>query len=190
MSLTTITINSMDYPSYATIAEADTYLAIDLARSEAWSTLDEAGKGQRLAAVTRRMDGLRWIGRRASETQATAWPRLDMTPTPSAPIPPELEQATILLAGDLTVDPSGAPASASAASGGIQSERIGPKAVTYFSRRQARTAANTPIADTSALALVRQWLEASSIASPVATGTDAQSEFVPRGRYGRTEGIG
>ena len=180
MSLTTITINGVDYPIYATIAEADTYLAIDLARSEAWSTLDEAGKGQRLAAVTRRMDGLRWIGRRASETQATAWPRMGMTPEPSAPIPPELEQATILLAGALAVDLSGEGQVRE-----VQSERVGPMAVTYFYRRAAPR-----LEARSALSLVRQWLEASSIASPVATGTDAQSEFVPSDRYGRTEGIG
>ena len=180
MSLTTIPINGVDYPSYATAEEADAYLAIDLNRADAWMALDEAGKGQRLAAATRRLDGLRWIGRRASETQATAWPRLGMTPTPSASIPPELEQATILLAGDLAVDLSGEGQGRE-----VQSERVGPMAVTYFYRRAAPR-----LEARSALALVRRWLEASSIASPVATGTDAQSEFVPRDRYGLEEGIG
>ena len=180
MSLTTITINGMDYPSYATAAEANTYLAIYLARSEAWSTLDEAGKGQRLAAATRRMDGLRWIGRRASETQVTAWPRMGMTPEPSAPIPPELEQATILLAGDLAVNLSGEGQVRE-----VQSERVGPMAVTYFYRRAAPR-----LLGADALGLVSQWLEGPSIAAPVATGTDARSVFTPRDRYGRTEGIG
>ena len=186
MSLTTITINSMDYPSYATIAEADTYLAIDRARSEAWSTLDETVKGQRLAAATRRMDGLGWAGRRASEAQATAWPRMGMTPEPSAPIPPELEQATILLAGGLAaglVDASGDGSEAA-----IQSERLGPFAATYFHpRRQSRV---ERLLGADALALVSQWLEGPSIAAPVATGTDGESAFTHRDRYGRTEGIG
>ena len=182
MSLTTITINGMDYPSYATAAEANPYLAIDLARSEAWSTLDEAGKGQRLAAATRRMDGLRWIGRRASETQVTAWPRMGMTPEPSAPIPPELEQATILLAGDLAVNLSGEGQVRE-----VQSERVGPIATTYFYPRRRSHAARL-LGD--ALGLVSQWLEGPSIAAPVATGTDAESAFGPRGRYGRAEGIG
>ena len=180
MSLTTITINGVDYSSYATVAEADAYLAIDLARSNAWAALDEAAKGQHLATATRQLDGMQWAGRKASETQTTAWPRMGMTPTPSASIPLELEHATMQLAGDLAADPGGDGQGRQ-----VQSERVGPMAVTYFYSRMAAR-----IEALSALALVRQWLKGPSVAAPVATGTDARSEFASRDRYGRTEGIG
>ena len=182
MSITTITINDVDYHSYATVAEADAYLAIDVARSEAWGKLDEEARGQRLAAATRRLDGLRWTGRKASDTQIAAWPRLDMTPEPSAPIPPGIEQATMLLAGNHNMgrmdDGEDQP---------VQSVRVGPIATSYFyPGRRSHMAQLLG----GALPLLSQWLVSPGIAAPVATGTDAESAFVPRDRYGRSEGIG
>ena len=51
MSLTTITVGSVAYASYATVAEADAHLAVDLARRMAWADLDPEGKGLRLIAA-------------------------------------------------------------------------------------------------------------------------------------------
>ena len=147
MSFTTITINGMDYPSYATIAEADTYLAVDLARNTDWAALDPEGKGLRLVAATRRMDGLGWAGQKASESQMSEWPRQGLfyetgDAVPGDAIPERLEQACILLAGGLAaglVDASGDGSEAA-----IQSERLGPFAATYFHPRrqlQGRAAA-------------------------------------------------
>ena len=194
MSLTIIAIDGVDYPSYATVAEADAYLAIDLNRAEAWGRLDETGKRRFLAAATRRFDGLRWAGRKTSETQATEWPRVGLAfPNGESVgddvLPESVEQAAILLAGDLAIDPDVVSASA-ASPGEVQSERVGPMAVTYFSRRRVRTSTDTPIAGASAFALIRQWLEGAGVAAPVATGTDAESQFLTRDRYGRTEGVG
>ena len=190
MSLTTITLGSVSYPSYATVAEADAFLAVDLARSMAWAALDEDGKGQRLAAATRRLDSLRWAGSKADDAQAAEWPRRGLfyetgDAVPGDAIPERLEQACILLAGGLAaglVDASGDGSEAA-----IQSERLGPFAATYFYSRRRSHAARL-LGD--ALGLVSQWLEGPSIAAPVATGTDAESVFTPRNRYGRTERIG
>ena len=182
MSLTTITIGDIDYPSYATVAEADAYLAIDLARNEAWAALDDEGKGLRLVAAARRLDSLRWAGRKGLASQATAWPRSGLAPPPADAVPPEIERAAILLAGDYAagrIDDGDDKA--------VQSQRVGPIAKTYFYPRRRSHSAQL-LGD--ALPLVSQWLEAAGVAAPAATGTDAESAFTHRDRYGRTEGIG
>ena len=189
MSLTTITIGTNDYQSYASVAEADVELAVDLQRRTYWGALSDDDKGLRLVAATRRLDALAWAGERASDSQANEWPRVNMSPTPSADIPPELEKATALLAGDLAVDVSGAPASATDDSV-VQMQTVGPTSVSYFSRRIERTAQHQPIGAPSALACIAQWLQARGIAAPESYGTDGESEFVPVDRFGRTqEGI-
>ncbi len=187
MSLTTITVGSVAYPSYATVAEADAFLAVDPERSMAWADLDPEGKGLRLIAATRRLDSLRWAGSKADDAQAAEWPRRGLfyetgDAVPGDAIPERLEQACILLSGDYAagrVDDG--------EDGVIQSERVGPIATTYFYPRRRSHAARL-LGD--ALGLVSQWLEGPSIAAPVATGTDARSVFTPRDRYGRTERIG
>ena len=186
MSLTTITIGGVDYPSYATIDEADAYLAIDTTRAGAWSALDEAAKSQCLAAATRRLDGLPWAGRKTSESQITAWPRTGMKPEPSKNVPLEIEQACVLLAGDLAVTPHASLNDSRVQD--VQSERVGPKSVSFFGRRRERES-NTGLGSETA-ALVAKWLQGPVVATPMATGTDGESEFLPEGRYGRTKGIG
>lgn len=187
MSLTNITIGGATYPSYATVAEADAYLAVDPERRRAWAALDTDTKGVNLAAATRRLDGLRWAGRRAADAQATEWPRVDATP-PTTGIPSEIERAAILLAGDLAVDPSSL--SATPSEGDVQSERIGPLAVSYFHRERQSGMMRRLGGNAEVLSLIRQWLAGAPVSPPVATGTDAESAFTPRDRYGRTEGIG
>ena len=186
MSLTAITIAGVDYPSYATVAEADAYLAVDSARREPWAALDGDIKDFNLAAATRRLDSLPWAGRKADDAQSTEWLRLDVTP--AAPgLPREVEQATILLAGDLAVNPAALSAASSDAD--VQSERIGPYAATYFYRRRQSTVLQALGGNRDALGLVRQWLAGAPVSAPVATGTGERSEFYPPGRYGRTEGM-
>ena len=186
MSLTAITIAGVDYPSYATVAEADVFLAVDSGRREAWTALDPDTKHVNLAAATRRLDSLSWIGRKADDAQSTEWPRLDLTP--AAPgLPSEVEQAAILLAGDLAVNP--AALSTAPSDPDVQSERIGPYSTTYFYRRRQSAVLQALGGNRDALGLVRRWLSGAPVAAPVATGTGERSEFHPPGRYGRTEGM-
>ena len=184
MSLTAITIAGVDYPSYATVAEADVYLAVDSGRRTAWAALDADTKRVNLAAATRRLDSLPWTGRKADDAQFAEWPRLIPK---AAGLPREVEQATILLAGDLAVNPAALSAAPSYAD--VQSERIGPYSTTYFYRRRQSAVLQALGGNRDALELVRQWLSGAPVSAPVATGTGERSEFYPPGRYGRTEGI-
>ena len=190
MSLTTIAIGGTDYPSYATVAEADAYLGVDPLRRAAWSGLrPQRDKGVNLIAATRRLDSLNWAGSKAAASQATEWPRQGLfyetgDAVPGDAIPERLEQACILMAGGLVAGLIDAYGDGSEAA--IQSERIGPFATTYFHPRRRSYAARL-LGD--ALGLVRQWLSGALVSAPVATGTGERSEFYPPGRYGRTEGM-
>ena len=106
---------------------------------EDWGDLSDTEKGRYLVAATRRLDALNWQGEKAVSTQATEWPRIDIEPVPSADIPPELEKATILLAGDLAWDPSGETA-ADSVNEDVQSEAVGPINAAFFTRRRDTSA--------------------------------------------------
>lgn len=186
MSLTSTILNSITYQSYASVAEANEGLAVDLERVDDWDDLDDTEKGRMLVAATRRLDALNWAGSKAESTQATEWPRVNIQPEPSAPIPPELERATILLAGDLAGDTSGESA-VELDDSVIASESVGPMSVSYGRRSKVRARG---IGGQSAHSLIAQWLEARGVVAPVVSGTDGESSFVPLDRYGRTEGIG
>jgi hypothetical protein len=69
------TVGGASANSYVTIAEADAYLVARL-NAGAWET--DATADEKIRAVieaTRELDRLSWQGRRASTTQALAWPR-------------------------------------------------------------------------------------------------------------------
>lgn len=78
MTLTT-TPGAADADSYASLADADSYFS---ARGvSTWTGADDL-KEQALRRATSYLDNQyrdRWIGRRATETQALAWPRIDGT---------------------------------------------------------------------------------------------------------------
>ena len=188
MSLTAININDTEYKAYTAVAEADTYLQVDLTRRIAWKALSEEEKGIYLVAATHRLDSLPWLGQKASENQQTEWPRSGMiyrddSVIPVDTIPLAIEQATILLAGNGAVSPE--IYAADVLDTDIQSERIGPKAITYFHRRQKKGVAQL-IPDLLALSLIREWIASELVAKPVITGTDSKSAFVPEDKYGRT----
>jgi hypothetical protein len=64
--------------TYATVAEADTYLMTVYGPSTAWAGLDTEQKQTDLIQATQYLDAVyqgRWRGARAQATQALAWPR-------------------------------------------------------------------------------------------------------------------
>ena len=110
MSLTDLTIGGNTYKSYASVTEANIALAIDPVRGPAWDVLTEENKDKHLAAATRRLDVLNWLGAKAAgASQVNAWPRTGMTyqdgtEVAEDAIPNDLELATCLLAGSVGQD--------------------------------------------------------------------------------------
>ena len=69
MSLTTITISTVAYQSYDSVAEADAHLAVDPVRSTTWAAATDDEKGEYLIAATRRLDLLQ-LDRRTSSSRS------------------------------------------------------------------------------------------------------------------------
>lgn len=70
----TVTINGIEYPTYATTKEADDYFNAFF--SSAWDCIDEVDKAKLLVSATRTIDAQEWRGVKKEETQELAFPRL------------------------------------------------------------------------------------------------------------------
>lgn len=180
MSFTTITLNTIDYVSYASVAEADARLAVDPVRSAAWLALTDDAKGINLVAATNRLDYERYSGTKEVNSQENKWPRIgatcNSTAIPDGDIPLELEKATILLAGTIAITPTAS--SAGSASSNIKRAKAGSAEVEFF----RPTGANFSIAKQSpdVFALIKCLLEGASSGGPgsgFASGTTGTSSF-------------
>lgn len=179
MSLTDITVGSVTYISYSSVEEADGYLAVDPTRAAAWAALTADQKGAALVSATRRLNLLNWEGAKtgAEGVQLDAWPRTgsdydDGTPVPTDEVPPEVGWATALVAGSIVLDPDLSLAGGSGSN--VKRLQAGTAVVEYFSR-----VTGVPLQDTTAYALVRQFLDQSSSGSSgnFASGTEEVSQF-------------
>ncbi len=195
MSITTLSLNGVDYISYATIAQIDNYLAVDPTRAAAWAALSATQKIQRAIAATRRLDLLDYSGTKTGgRTQVNEWPRtnatcngVDIGTTTDVPI--EIENATALLAGSIELDNTTAGAGTSGSN--IERVQAGSASVTFFSPQPG-----VALQDETAFALV-QCLLASDIsvlgrssfglASGV-TGDNSETAFGDRDSPDVTEG--
>ena len=187
MSTVIIMLGGESFRSYATVAQANAYLAADPTAAGPWAVLSDDDKARRLIAASRRLDLLPWAGKRAIGDQALEWPRTGLRDAAGAPVraddvPAEIATATILLAGD--------PASvvstvATDDDAEIESEMIGPKQASYWHRRRGRVEriiGHNP----AVLSLVRQWLRsAAPPAGAVVSGGTTESAFYPPYRSGR-----
>lgn len=192
MSITTITISGTDYASYASVAEADAYLAVDPVRSVTWAALSADAKGSKLVAATRRLDLLIWQGERAGGDgiQAEQWPRTgvsypDGTATSTTEVPQEVEDACILLAGSIAIKASVSGAGTSGSN--VKRTKAGSAEVEFFRRNEGK-----PLQDETAFALVKSFTEAASSSTalgPLASGTDGESTFTDADAWGRTRGF-
>jgi hypothetical protein len=87
------TPGASDANSYVTVSEADDYLSSRL-NASAWT---DASAPQRIAALIeaqRTLTPLGYIGRRATETQALAWPR-ERAPNPDDPFGRDYSTAVV-----------------------------------------------------------------------------------------------
>ena len=184
MSLTTVDIAGIDYVIYASVAEADAWLAADPVRVLTWEPLTTDKKIRYLISASRRIDLEGFPGRMTDPDQDRAWPRTGVTCDGRliAPdeIPKAVERATIILAGSLEID-AAATASGSGPSN-IESLKAGPAEVSFFRPTQSSTfALSTQNPD--AFALLRCLLATSqsgSFGAGKAFGTGGKSAFETR----------
>jgi hypothetical protein len=186
MSISTITINSVDYTSYASVIEANEYLAVDPVRMSQWDTLDADQKGSNLVAATRRLDQLNWEGLKVAPSQENAWPRSGVTdkegnPVSSTGVPLDLENACILLAGSIALDSAASQAGGSGSN--IKSVGAGSARVDFF-----RPTDGVALSDETAFSLVQQYIGSPTGLFGTATGTSSKSEFCDKGAPRLNEG--
>ncbi len=180
MTLSQLTVSSSNYKAYASLAEANKEIAVSPARSATWAALSDDNKKLYLVAATRRLDMLRWKGKRAGgATQTTAWPREglfyeDGTEVADDAIPEALVRATALLAATIAGDADAADAGVTSQE--VQRVKAGTVEVEFVDGTKLPD--RKPLQDESAYALIEQWL-LSSVAptAGAAYGTDGKSSF-------------
>lgn len=103
------TVGASNANSYLSVAAAGDLANLYLGTLQ-WAGASADDKARSLIMATRYLDELKWVGSRASSTQALAWPRMDASCDEKtygdAVIPPELQQATFDLAEALLGDNS------------------------------------------------------------------------------------
>ena len=189
MSLTTITINAVDYIAYASVVEGDAYLNTDPLREVAWEALDAEGKGKVLISATRRLDLERWKGTKTGGegVQEEKWPRTgvtysDGTAVSTSEVPQELENATILLAGSIALDSKNAESGSSGSN--IKRVKAGSAEVAFF----RATTPGSAVQDETVMDLIRQFLAGSGVSTGLASGCDEESTFGDLSPWELTQG--
>jgi len=190
MTISTITIATVDYTAYASVTEADQYLAVDPVRGTTWAAKTTDQKGALLVAATRRLDLFSYSGdKTGGSVQANQWGRTsltypDGTTVPDDEVPLDIQNATILLAGTMAIT----PAAGNAGTSGSNKKKVkaGSAEVEFF-----RPTTGVPLQDETAWALLQYWL-ANSVTSAsvgmVAYGTDTESSFEDSRVYPITDG--
>ena len=176
MSITKITVGGVEYTAYASILEANQYLLVDPTRGTAWAALSDEQRGTNLVAATRRLDLLDYSGEKVSPTQETQWPRNNATcdgnPVTNTDVPLELQNATILKAGSITLDSSQSNAGTSGSN--ISRVRAGSAQVEFF-----RPTAGAAVQDETVFQLVSCLLAGAATGAGFgcASGTDGVTSF-------------
>lgn len=191
MSITTIQIGGNDYISYASVAEADAYLAVDPTRGPTWLALTADQKGTNLVSSTRQLDTFNYKGEKTGgSVQPNQWPRTgltypDGTAVPTDEVPLDIQNATILLAGSIAVDVNNSTSQTTASN--TKRVRAGSAEVEFF-----RPTTGVPLGDADAHALISFWLAAAAailqFGTTRATGTNSSDVFSDAEAPGLTEG--
>lgn len=187
MTITTLSIGTYSTTSYASIEEADEYLAFDPEFGEEWSELEDNEKIRRLVGATRRLDQLNWRGELVADDQENAWPRSELkypddSDFPEDAVPKEVEEVTIILAGDTSIDLKATVTDAS----NVRNFAIGPKSEGYFYSTKTQ---NEILLPEGLLKRVAFWIEFPSAIGGERLGDELESEFTPD-KYARTiEGV-
>lgn len=197
MTITTITIATIDYISFASLAEANARIAVDASRSVTWALKSDDEKGALLVQATKRLGLLVWDGSKTGgDAQDDAWPITGATyasggAVSTTEVPQGVEDATIILAGSIALDAEAGDAGSSGSN--VKNVKAGSTGVTFF-----RQVVGVPLADETAYLLVKEFLASSGAygsgvgAMSSGTNTDdefANSSFEDRDAWGRRVGF-
>ena len=100
-SVTTVTISSTDYRTYADIEFAAEYLAADPINAATWAAFSDDQQGQYIVLATRIFDRMSWKGEKTDEDQEGEWPRTGIDGVDEDTLPLKFVQATVELAAQL-----------------------------------------------------------------------------------------
>lgn len=172
--------------SYATVAEADTYLENSVRAATNWDSLDEDSKSRALITATDLLDRQTWVGTRTNDapTQTRAWPRTGVQDceglaVDSSAVPEGIVNATIELAYELSQDASVETSKGTGSN--VKSAKAGSAQVVFF--RPGDSDGSGGPGDPfpfSVMGLVRCFLGGSlgvGFSGPTATGTGQGSSF-------------
>ena len=189
MTITTLTIDSVTYTSYATLIQANERLAVDPVREATWELLSDEDKNINLVAATNRLDYLNWRGEKTGgDSQENKWARTGVTYIKSGgavsttEVPLEVEDATALLAGSIAISAKVSQSQSSASN--IKRAKAGSAEVEFFRAQKGK-----PLQDETAFALVSQFLEGATVSGPFVSGTGCSSSFSDIDKWGRVEGF-
>lgn len=171
--------------SYATIAEADAYLANSVRASLNWESLGEEDKSRALITATARLNRQLWVGTRTDNppTQTQEWPRTgvsgkDGLPVDANTVPSQIVQATMELAYELTQDASLETSQGTGSN--IRRAKAGTAEVEFF-RPGDPSGSGGPgtVFPFAVMELIRCFLSGvlPGFSGPTATGTGQPSSF-------------
>lgn len=129
--MASISIGGVNYVSYATVAQADKYLAAEFSAS-AWREAEDDDRARSLVTASRLLDRQPWTGEREDADQTTAWPRTGVNGVEDGDIPQQVVDATIVLANmllegaDTVTNPSTASNVKSLKAGSVAQEFFRP----------------------------------------------------------------
>lgn len=161
--------------SYLSVAAADT-IAATMLGTLAWASATTDNKSRALITATRGLDLLVYVGTRASDVQALAWPRSDVQKDgvllDSTTIPEALQYATFDLAEALLAKPTllKSDPNTSALVPGVQNrdlQRLKLDALEIEWRRDGRSVRVTPLTVLPHLASMLDGLTTSTPSAPV-----------------------
>lgn len=97
--------------SYATIAEADSYLEDSIDAGLNWVSVDPDSKARALITATRLLDNQCWVGTKTASSNTLEWPRTGVTDADGNAVdentvPDQIVNGTIRLAYELSQDPT------------------------------------------------------------------------------------
>jgi len=156
MTISTITLSTQDFISYASVTEADRLMLVDPVRGPRWATRTADQKGAALVAATNRLDLFSYKGSKTGSPQPNQFPRTGITDrdgvaVPDTDVPLDMANATIYLAGSIATK----PAAAGMAGTGSNNKRVkaGSAEVEFF-----KPTAGKPLSDETAYALIQWYL--------------------------------